>query len=754
MGGCRAFLSLWVLVAGSVGCASAPSSSGAAASGGANGSDIPAGELAVAIEELRFRIASRPRDVAAHLELARLEQAAGRPGAAIRHFEIARRNDALLPDDRVTLHRLLIARFRTRLARGDGDAHRDLETAAGLIGDRAAGPGFGPGTQLVREAHFLAVLSELRRGNRWGDREAGDHLAAAGEVAPGDPRLVAMTPGQAPLESLAVAAMWLHRGGARRAARQALESYVGRGGREPGVLRAWVAARAWWGEERLGFELRRDLATAGVSACPFSWGREDGDAPPAGAPGCAGTLWSVATGDLAYAELVVERAVAESWSVQDPSEAAAWSLIALRRWLAGVGEYHAGALDPAPATTPGLESGQRLLVAAESALAGGSPAAVGEILAAVSDPALVSDAWVLRLLVAVPGSADVAGILSSAPGPAVRRRLVRRLPASVVIPPRDGSDPSVAASAPDVVSREEVIALAEVAEGYFLDPAVADRRAGDFVDGVPYIGQRGPMVAALFLALGDPDRARLWWQRIVALSPRHPDHVYEFAAALAAAGDGEAAAVRFVAAAALSGDPGHTSLRAARELLATGHGVLALSAGRRALSITAPVRRAPVYRVLARAMTELGRDDEAAEMLARSRPARRREPASASPEGALDGPGPVRNPRWYPDDEWLHQQLAERAAPGSREREAAMATLLALALEPSLERVEDGETVVVPGELPAVRARRWDRARRAARALQSVSSRDSHRTLRRIVAGIHAGWSRARGGGGPGARSR
>lgn len=786
----RAWPILWALLAVAIGCGSTSVSGGDADSIVATrASDIPAAEVAAAVDALRFRVASDPRDVLAHLELARLELVAGRPGAAIRHFAIARRNDALRPDDRVALGRLLVERFHARLAHGDGDAFRDLESAARLGGDL----GSGPGVDLRAEAYFLAALSALRRGNRWGRRDGLDHLGEAAKLAPDDPRHAVVAPDRAPLESLAMAGAWLHRGGASKAARQALESYVTRGGREARALRAWVAARLWWGEDRVASGLRGELIAAGVSACPFSWSGEPADSPlqvaAVDAPGCAGTLWAVAIGDPWYAELVVERAAAESWRIVDPDDAAAWSLIALRRWLAGIGSFDdrsemldridvakvasspelpvwaaptlrrlAGdptmvqALDRALAASDGLESGQRLLLAAEAALAGRSPAVVAELLAPVTGPGLASDGWLLRFLLAGPRSDSMAEILRKVTDPAVRRRLVRRHPAVAVMPPRGGRDDRAVSTVGDVVSRDEVVALAGIVAGYFRDPTVADRRAGDFVDGAPYIGQRGPVVAGLFLALGEPGRARLWWQRVVAASPRHASHVHELGAALAAAGDGEAAAVRFVAAAALSGDTGHTSLRAADELLATGHTLLAIAAGRRALPITAPVRRAPVYRVLARAMTELGRDQEAAEMGRRGGLAPKvRASGSGSGDGLPDGQSAlIRAARWNPDDERILQRLAERAALASEEREAAIAGLLALALQPGLEASARGGTAGRWDEMPMSRARRWDRARRAARALRRVSAGDSHRTLRRIADRVRAVWGGANGGGAPG----
>ena len=719
----------------------------------------------------------------AHLELARLEARAGRPGAALRHFEIARRNDALTRADGDVLADLLVTRFGQRLAHGDGQAYRDIEAAISIAGDRIASTTL----ELRAEARFLAALAAFRRGNRWGRREGREHLARAGELAPSDPRLAARAPQDATPDSLAAAALWLYRGGALREAKDLLDRYASSGGGDAAALRAWVATRVWWGDDRTEPAVHRRLQDAGVSTCALA--TTAGDSLPSD---CAAGLWSVAVGDRAQAALVAERAAVHGWRTSDATEAAAWAVIGLRGWLDGRTSWSgfvrqrcdvagvAAAADLAPeaaatflrlagrpdqaraaldrAITAALDpkraiageaAGYGLLLAAEAALVGTYPDDVVAALGArainlaqnsAQNSALVEDLWLFAALRA-GGQAE---ILAQAPGPAAAQRYWWRNPHALV---------------GDESRRVEVTALMDVARGYLHDPAVADREAGDFVDGVAYIGRRGPMVAALFAAMGDSQRARAWAQRVVAANPRNPVHVFALAASVAAAGDATRAAVDFTAAAATSGDSGATSLQAARVLSATGHPLEAIAMGRRALAVTAPLGRAPVYRVVARAMTAMGRDGEAARARARAErlaPADRPlEPKNQPAGGVGEGPGDPSDvamalararaagspeaarailldaAAWNPDDERLYGELAQISRPGSAAHERAVTTLFALAIAPSLAP----SAAVEP---PAHRIARLERARRASGQLQRAigDARDpAWRGLARRLAG-------------------
>ena len=326
---------------------------------------------------LRYRVASEPRDVPARLALARLEHDAGRAGAAFEHLAFVHAGNALPEQERPRLAALYRDRFRERLALGDGDAYRDAERASEL---HAA---VDIGAAERAEGYLMAGLAALRRGNVWGRREAGDLFARAAELMPDDPRLTARLVTDAALadlggpaavaaalaraqrgdaisdEALALAALWLHRGGARRAALELLELYVRRGGRASTPLRAFVIERAWWsGAEAMPrLLLGRELRAAGVSLCLLAREPEDG--------GCADDLARVAVAEFDRSDeirlLLGERlgqlgppdelsprlppwlqiwqhAERLRWRTAAPEQVEAWALLALRAWLAGVGD--------------------------------------------------------------------------------------------------------------------------------------------------------------------------------------------------------------------------------------------------------------------------------------------------------------------------------------------------------------------------------------------------------------------------------
>lgn len=292
---------------------------------------------------LRYRIADEPEDVDARVALARLELEARRPGAALEQLAFLDRVDALPESEQRGLAALYAQRFEERLALGDGAAHVDAEAALRLD------PALAIPAERRAEGYFLAALAGLRRANRWGRQDAAGFLARAAALAPADPRLAARlatrtatapatppnrsrAPASAPsLEDLGAAALWLHRSGAHRAALDLLESYVDRGGSDRAVLQAWVAERAWWsGDDGYpGLLQTRALQAAGVNLCLVA-------ATP-DALGCGDSLWSVAEGEEALADAIWERAAQRFWYTRDAGQAAAWSLLAVRAWLAGEG---------------------------------------------------------------------------------------------------------------------------------------------------------------------------------------------------------------------------------------------------------------------------------------------------------------------------------------------------------------------------------------------------------------------------------
>lgn len=290
-----------------------------------------AGGAEDAILALRYQVASAPQDVAARVALARLEHEAGRPGAAFEHLTFVARGAELAPAAQRMLAGLYARRFGERLAAGDGAAYRDAEAALGLDPEAAPAPA------MRAEGYFLAALAALRRGNRAGNREAAGLLARAAALAPADARHAAARRGDAAgevdLAVLGQAALWLHRGGARRAALDLLELYLHRGGRDRVVLEALVAEWAWWGGARArpGLLLVRELAAAGVSTCPLA-------STPADL-GCDASLEALAAAGGALARTVWQRAERLFWYTDDPRQAAAWTLLALRAWLDGDGAW-------------------------------------------------------------------------------------------------------------------------------------------------------------------------------------------------------------------------------------------------------------------------------------------------------------------------------------------------------------------------------------------------------------------------------
>ena len=290
-----------------------------------------AGGAEDAILALRYQVASDPHDAAARVALARLEHEAGRPGAAFEQLTFVARGGDLAPAARRMLADLYARRFGERLAAGDGGAYRDAEAALALDPDAAPAP------DVRAEGYFLAALAALRRGNRWGNREAAGFLARAAALAPEDARGAAAPRGDAAgevdLATLGQAALWLHRGGARRAALDLLEVYLHRGGRDRVVLQALVAEWAWWGGAgaRPGLLLTRELAAAGVSTCPLA--RTPADL------GCDASLDAVAAAGGPLARTVWQRAERLFWHTDDPRQAAAWTLLALRAWLDGDGAW-------------------------------------------------------------------------------------------------------------------------------------------------------------------------------------------------------------------------------------------------------------------------------------------------------------------------------------------------------------------------------------------------------------------------------
>lgn len=628
-------------------------------------------DLGAAIDKLRFRIAGSPRDLSARLGLARLELRAERPGAALRHYLFVADAASLGREDRTALAELLVTRAEARVALGDGHARDDLQRASSLD------PEVSIGGELRHEAAAASILAALR------SMESQPARAALDDLAPEDPRRAFADPDRAALPALAEAASWAWDGGARRAALALLERYRERGGDEPTALRRYAAARAWWhGPEGLDYLARNQLAARGIELCAIATRVDE--------HGCA---LDAAAAEPAAALELGRRARALEWRSAD----VAWVRIALAGWAAG--EHPGWLTEVAARAVPALveidvtqagaatmtrlrghrtgaddllraqlgnvdrwSPADRAVLIAEAALAGREDD-IDALLAAGT----VDDGWIaaLRAADASNDPSRVRMLLGGAPA-AVRERYLRDRGAVIALQTRAdrqraarwlaiveqlgyapaahrlanalGAELPPPAGPPlGSVALPGEPALDALARAYERDPSMADRLAGDYADGAPAIGQRGPAIAALFARLGDPARALDWWEAVARSSPHDPRYQLGLAEAAARAGDPTRAMVHTTRAAARSGDAGATYRRVTRILLAQGAPADAMLAARSALSLSAPAERVEVLALVERAAEQLGRADEAAA----ARAARAALVRAAPDEPLRDGDGDV-----------------------------------------------------------------------------------------------------------------
>jgi hypothetical protein len=155
----------------------------------------------------------------------------------------------------------------------------------------------------------------------------------------------------------------------------------------------------------------------------------------------------------------------------------------------------------------------------------------------------------------------------------------------------------------------------EIIRGYQDDPALADRRARRFADTNAYGAREAAFLCELFHRLGDPGRARDWAEELVERAPMVPAALEAAGHAHAASGQPERAGVFYTASASASGDGGATWARAARALLAGGHPLAAVGAGRRAIGLTAQGWDMLLLFEVAMAQRKIGRDDQSAKTL-------------------------------------------------------------------------------------------------------------------------------------------
>jgi tetratricopeptide (TPR) repeat protein len=200
-----------------------------------------------------MRVISHPRDVAARLALAELDEKSGRPSEAIEQLETVehlggplgiRWHDA----DRARFGRLLLARGRARLARTAPTALADLQHAVRL----GAAP---PHDELV-SAEVAIAISQLRQVDEKLRARGRAALAVHAERAKPGTDEAAWAGARAtatPVQHGAFGA-WLWTIGARREAYEQLAAWhdATRPPRDEALQSAYLRALAWWSPLWLG----------------------------------------------------------------------------------------------------------------------------------------------------------------------------------------------------------------------------------------------------------------------------------------------------------------------------------------------------------------------------------------------------------------------------------------------------------------------------------------------------------------------
>jgi len=156
--------------------------------------------------------------------------------------------------------------------------------------------------------------------------------------------------------------------------------------------------------------------------------------------------------------------------------------------------------------------------------------------------------------------------------------------------------------------------LAPITAAYRRDPAIADRIALELVDRAVDAAGTHAVLGALFDALGDPARARMHWQAAVDASPE-PAFMRGLAESAAHTGDGPAAIVFAITAAASSGDPAVVWAAVADDLVDANQLHDALTASRSALDLAGPDVLPHALDTAIAASRALGRTQQADAML-------------------------------------------------------------------------------------------------------------------------------------------
>jgi len=545
--------------------------------------------------ELAVRVVADPKDVAARLGLAVIEERAGRPSGAIEQLEAVAALSGPIgirwhADDRARLARLIAARGRARLAREASTALVDLRRARELGAAIDA-------RELVR-ARVIAAIARLRHVDAKERAAAERELASVWTAGGAEPAWAGTRSGATPAERAAFG-VWAWKAGAKRAAWEALQAWhdATTSPRDPAFTAAYLMARAWWippdgpppdpedlvGPDRCRYER---ACTASVAVASDEATRDALLLAPA-TPGIPDT-------DVpAWMAITLEHALRGegSWgpSLAAHVDLAAVSIARLPGWARPAFAVLAGRPPVAESGELPRAPSERLVVAAGRALRGGSLDSVTAPLRDPdTDPALTATLLrVVRVDSAPIDHAFVAALIATARA---------RVP----------SGPAAAA-------------LRRVAAAYARDPAAADRVGRDVVAEAVDASTAWAALGAMFDAIGDPARAREAWQAAVDASPELAN-VRGLAGAMARANDPDASLITTTTAAAASGDPAVDWLRISRALERAGAHVHALEAARNAIGLGSGRTLLDAYDVAIDASQSLGRARQVVELtVARAR---------------------------------------------------------------------------------------------------------------------------------------
>jgi len=531
--------------------------------------------------ELELRVVRHPKDVAARLALAALDDQLARPSAAIEQLEAVVALGGPLgtrwhADDRARLARLLAARGKARLARDAASAVDDLARARTL--------GATVDDVLLARARLARARSLLRHADA--EQRAAGIAIIVGLAA--TPLAQSAWRGAAPGASAAdrgAFGAWLWSIGARRAAWDALSAWHDAlaAPRDPALQASYLIALAWWSPPDAPPPPAIDLV--GPARCRFAGPTPDGCAPSQLAPEDAVLLPVTST--------------------REPADAAAWLAITLQQALRGEGAWGpalAARIDTAAVAPAALPPAVR---AAYARLTGRGDA--GDVAAGDRDRLVAAAGRALAGASADELRTTLGPLAASDEGKTLVQIAASTTPLHIARPHAIAAVTYARARMPFGPTWDE---LRAIVDGYYRDPAVAERLAGDAVATAVDAAAANAALGALYDALGDPARARTAWQAAVDASPE-PEFLLGLAAAMARASDPDACLVVGTAGAAATGDPAVAWTAVARALEDAGHHVHALEAARNAIDLASTETQAAPLDIAAAASRALGRTAQA-----------------------------------------------------------------------------------------------------------------------------------------------